>query len=187
MLMYKLKNSAVEVLTAAISKVNFHFLWWNSSEQVEKFVFQGCRMDWMVAGMLEDGEDCASGSTVCTAPQSIKGRAAPALPAEVIPHLHGWECTAALLVKGSSLELTREHNSSACLSDADGCLCSRKLCLSRGGRVEELLVAYTSFWDTALLSCLCLLLKWASKTVTLQAHSSVVTGVLEKRVWCNSE
>lgn len=53
--------------------------------------------------------------------------------------------------------------------------------------MEELLVAYKSFWDGSLLSYSCLLLKWATKSITCQVHSGRLTGVLEKQVWCNSE
>lgn len=142
-------------------------------------------MDGTVAGMLEDGEDgctCASRSTVCAAPQSIRGRAAssPFLPRRTHICVTG-KRVALLLLKCSSFGLTRQDDRSTCLSHADGCLSARKLCLSWGGKTQELLVACRSFWDTALLSCLCLLLKWATKTITLRVHGGVMTGVLEKQ------
>lgn len=77
MWMHKSENRVTEGSSYIISKVNFQFLCWNSSEQIEKFVLQGCMMDWTVAGMLEDGCSCASLVALCAAPQSIKGRATP--------------------------------------------------------------------------------------------------------------
>lgn len=148
----------------------------------------GLDSGWDVGGWRGWLQLCFSHSTVSAVPQSIKGRATPSsfLPRRTHICMTG-KCMTLLLVKCSSLELTRQDNHSACLSNADGCLSCRKLCLRQGGKTEELLVAYRSFWDRALLSCLCLLLKWSTKTITLRAHSSIMTGVLGKQVWCNSE
>lgn len=83
--------------------------------------------------------------------------------------------------KSGSSELTRWDNRGACLSAAAGCLSFT------GGKIEELLVAYGLFWDTALLSCLYLLLKRVIKTIGLWVHGGIMTEFLAKQVWCNSE
>lgn len=149
-------------------------------------------MDWTVAGLLEDGEDgcsCASHAAQCVLRcKASKGGLLPP-PSSLGEPTAAWLASAwlSIAVRSGSLELTRQDNRSACPSSADGSLSGRKLCLSRGGKIEELLVAYRLFWDTALLSCLCLLLKWATKTITRLVHSGIMTRVLEKQVWCNSE
>ena len=121
-------------------------------------------MDWTVAGMLEDGENgcsCASHEAQCALHCRVsKGGLLPPHSSQSKP-TSAWLATVSLLlVKSSSLELTRQGNR---LSNAGSCLSGRKPCLSQGGKIEELLVAYRPFWDTALLSCLCLSLKWATK------------------------
>lgn len=109
----------------------------------------------------------AQHSVCCAAKRQREGYSLP-LPPKANPQLRDWQAQdSLLLVRSGSLELTKQDNRSACLSSADGCLSGRKLCLSQGGKIEELLVAYRSFWDTDLLSCLCLLLKRATKTITL--------------------
>lgn len=95
-------------------------------------------------------------STVCAAPQSIKGRATFPASSQGEP-TSAWLASAQLYGQWNVAARSLPGRVTAVLAfRVRVAALARKRCLSHGGQIEELLVAHRSFWDTALLSCLCL-------------------------------
>lgn len=126
---------------------------------------------------------CFSHSTCCTTKHHREGCSFPFVPR------CDWQVhDSLLLVESGSLDLTRQDNSSACLSNSDSCLSCRKLCLSQRGENRraacglQIILGYS-------LTFLSLPFTEVSNynNHSASTHTGTVTGVLAKQVWCSSE